>query len=114
MIYALLDHQHRIDGLHLKAALAVWEYCEASAAHIFANALGDHVADEILRALQQVGENGMTRTAIRDLFARNQSGDRIGAALAMLMTKGRARMEGRESGGRPVEVWVATAAARHG
>ena len=114
MIYALLDRQHRIDGLHLKAALAVWEYCEASAAHIFGNALGDHVADEILRALQQVGENGMTRTAIRDLFARNQSGDRIGAALAMLMTKGRARMEGRESGGRPVEFWFATAEAHHG
>ena len=61
MIYALLDRQHRIDVPHLEAALAVGEYCEASAAHIFGNALGDHVADEILRALQQVGENGMTR-----------------------------------------------------
>jgi hypothetical protein len=48
-----------------------------------------------------------TRTAIRDLFGRNRSGDRIGAALALLMTKGRARAEVRTTGGRPSEIWFA-------
>ena len=79
--FALFNGQTQIDVTHLKAALAIWEYCEASAAHIFGQALGDPVADEILRALQQAGADGMTRTAIRDLFGRNRSGDRIGAAL---------------------------------
>jgi hypothetical protein len=49
-----------------------------------------------------------TRTAIRDLFGRNRAGDRIGAALALLATKGRARMETCKTSGHPAEVWVAT------
>jgi hypothetical protein len=110
MIYALLDGKSEIDGPHLEAALAVWEYCESSATHIFGNALGDPVADEILRALIQAGSDGMSRTAIRDLFGRNRSSDRIGAALALLHVRGRARMETRETGGRPTEIWLAKGA----
>jgi hypothetical protein len=98
LIYALLDGSGRIDGPHLTAALAVWEYCEASAAHIFGRAIGDPVADEIARALEAAGDDGMTRTAIRDLFSRNRSGDRIGAALALLMTAGRARVANYDHG----------------
>ncbi len=112
MIYALLDHKDQIDEAHLKGALAVWEYCEASAARIFGGALGDPVADEIQQALRQAGGVGMTRTAIRDLFGRNRSGDRIGAALALLMSKGRARTEKTiTTGGRPAETWFAVGKA---
>jgi Protein of unknown function (DUF3987) len=107
MVYALLDGVTEISVAHLTAATAVWEYCEASAARIFGNALGDPVADEILLALRQARGSGMTRTAIRDLFGRNRSGDRLGAALALLMTKGRARAEVRTTGGRPSEIWFA-------
>ena len=107
MIYALLDNMDKIDVAHLKAALAVWEYAEASAAHIFGKSLGDPVADEIERAIRQVGAVGMTRTAIRDLFGRNRSGDRIGAALQLLVTKGRARFETSRTTGRPAETWFA-------
>jgi hypothetical protein len=107
MIYALIDGRTEIDVDHLKAALAIWEYCEASAARIFGQSLGDPVADEILRALQQAGANGLTRTAIRDLFGRHRTGDRIGAALALLMTNGHARAEERMTSGRPSEVWFA-------
>ena len=112
LLYALLDGRDEIDEPHLRAALAVWEYCDASAAHIFGNAIGDPVADEVLRALQQVGADGMTRTAIRDLFGRHKSADRLGAALALLAVRGRARMEARETGGRPVEMWFAQTEAR--
>jgi len=113
LIYALLDCTAEttncwIDVPHLKAALAVWEYAEASAAHIFGKSLGDPVADEIERALRQAGTRGMTRTAIRDLFGRNRSGDRIGAALQLLVTKGRARSEASRTTGRPAETWFAT------
>jgi hypothetical protein len=112
LIYALLDGASNIDLPHIMAALAVWEYAEASAAHIFGASLGDPVADEILRALQQAGAQGMSRTAIRDYFGRHQSGDRVGAALALLVTKGRARVEHQKSGGRPVEVWFTTNGGR--
>jgi Protein of unknown function (DUF3987) len=50
LIYALLDGKDQIDAQHLRAAIAVWEYCEASAVHIFGGLLGDPVADDIMRA----------------------------------------------------------------
>jgi hypothetical protein len=111
LIYALLDHSEQIDVPHLHAALAIWDYCDASAAYVFGGMLGDPVADEIMRALQQAGDEGMSRTAIRDLFGRNRSGDRIGAALALLTTSRRARMEMRETGGRSAEFWFAVGGA---
>ena len=40
LVYALLDGATNIDLPHIKAALAVWEYAEASAAHIFGASLG--------------------------------------------------------------------------
>jgi hypothetical protein len=107
LVYALLDGVGQIDMPHLRAALALWEYCEASALRIFGDALGDPVADEILRALRYAGDGGMTRTSISDLFGRNRSADRIGAALVLLATHGRARMEMRATARRPAEVWIA-------
>ena len=111
LVYALLAGAGQIDLPHLHSALAVWEYCEASAAHIFGDALGDPIADEILRALRHAGAQGMTRTAIRDLFGRHQSGGRIGAALALLASQGRARRGLHETGGRSSETWFATRGA---
>jgi queuine/archaeosine tRNA-ribosyltransferase len=114
LLYALLDGATNIDLPHIKAALAVWEYCEASAAHIFGASLGDPVADEIVRALQHTSE-GLSRTAIHHLFGRNQSADRIGAALTLLMGRGSVGIEHRQSGGgRPSEVWFATGGHRYG
>src|SRR5262249_38250638 len=96
-----------IDIAHLQAALAVWEYCEASAARIFGKLIGDPVADEILRMLRQSPE-GVSRTALRDMFARNLTGGRLGAALDLLRSSDLARVESRQTGGRPVETWFAS------
>jgi hypothetical protein len=109
LLYALLDGRHEIDVAHLRAALALWEYSEASAVRIFGDALGDPVADEIYRALKPAGASGMSRTTIRDLFGRHQSAGRIGAALALLKTNHRARSETVSTGGRPCEMWFAVA-----
>lgn len=107
LLYALLDREDTIDVAHLKAAIAVWDYAEESAARIFGDSLGDEVADEIYRALVRAGDDGMSRTAIRDLFARHRSSSRIEAALCLLLTNGRARSEERKTGGRPVQAWFA-------
>lgn len=108
MVYALEDAKGVITKPHIEAAIAVWDYCEASAARIFGSMLGDDVADEILIALRQAGSEGLTRTAIRDLFGRNRSADRIGAALGLLLSKGRAKGEMKDNvSGRPTEVWRA-------
>jgi hypothetical protein len=106
MLYALLDEKAQIDAPHLLAALAVWEYAESSARHVFRSSLGDPVADEILRAVRAAGQEGMTRTQIMDLFKRNCSAGRIGAALDLLARRNLVRRCTQETGGRPSEVWV--------
>jgi hypothetical protein len=84
LTYAMLDNSPQIDVVHLKAALAVWDYCERSAAFIFGAGLGDRIADRLLEELRLAGSRGLTLTAIRDLFQRNVSGDRLTVALARL------------------------------
>ncbi len=110
LLYALLDKDTAIRAEHLTAALALWEYCEASARYIFGDSLGDRVADDILRALRERPE-GMTRSDLRELFGRNQSSERVGQALALLVEHGHARAEKQATEGRPVERWFAGAEA---
>jgi hypothetical protein len=51
LIYAAMDRSQRIKVAHLKAALEVWRYCEASAAYLFADAPGDSLEARVLRAI---------------------------------------------------------------
>jgi hypothetical protein len=105
LIYALMDCAPAIDQQHLSAAVAVWERAEASARFIFGAAIGDRVADAILRALRS-GE--MTRTQISGLFSKNEPAERINAALMLLDQRGLARChKGDAKAGRPAEVWRA-------
>jgi hypothetical protein len=106
MLYALMDRSATIGAAHLLAALALWDYVERSVAHIFGDALGDPVADEILRLLRSC-PNGLTRTEIREYFQRNQSSDRIGRALGLLLQYRLARRQEVQTKGRPAERWYA-------
>ena len=105
LVYCLLDGASEIDAPHLLAALAVWQYCDATARHVFGTSLGDRIADELLRRLRHAGSVGMTRNDIYDSFGRHQSSERIGAALEMLRRNGIATRESVTTGGRPSEVW---------
>jgi hypothetical protein len=51
LLYALLDGAYMIEPVHLRAALAVWQYCRASAAYIFGGHETDPVAERIIQAL---------------------------------------------------------------
>jgi hypothetical protein len=113
-VYALLDCSELIQAEHLMAALAVWQYCEASARFIFGDSLGDATADEILRELRNHPQ-GMTRSEIREHFSRNKSAAEIGRAVGVLQEYGLARMERRreqEGQTRPTERWFAITLVR--
>jgi Protein of unknown function (DUF3987) len=103
-IYALLDESTLITPAHLQAALALWQYCEDSARFIFGEALGDPLADEILRVLRTRPE-GMTRNELRDHFGRHKSSEQIQQALKMLAEQGLVTWLKIETEGRPREVW---------
>ena len=108
LIYALLDGAAKIQRTHLEAALAVWNYAEASARYVFGDALGDPVADELLNALRAQPE-GLTRKEISTVvFARNRAASEITRALDALHARGLARFESEGTRGRPAERWYAT------
>lgn len=114
LLYALLDGADHIRREHLVAALALWEYVEASARYVFGESLGDPVADDILRALR-VAPDGLSRTNLRELFQRHQSSERVGQALALLAQHRRARVvQQTDTGGRPAERWYAIRAGDTG
>jgi hypothetical protein len=105
-LYALQDMSYVVTPDHLTAALALWEYCEASARYIFGQRLGDPIADELVQALRKHPE-GLTRTEIRDWFGRNRKASEIDRGLDLLVKQGVAYpLDESRSGGRPVERWL--------
>jgi hypothetical protein len=110
LVYALLDQAQQIDVVHIDAALALWNFCAASARYIFGDLIGNPVADTMLRALRSGGADGLSRTDLINLFGRNLSVNQIDAALVALLGAGKVRRGSikRTSGsGRPREMWFA-------
>ena len=107
LIYALWEGTNRITLPHLKAAMAVWEYCEASVEYLFGDMLGDAVADTLLSALRG-SSNGLTRTQLSAILGRNVASNQIARALKELERRGLARVDVSATGpGRPPETWHA-------
>jgi hypothetical protein len=107
-IYAALDSSSVVGLPHLQAALAVWDYCSASASHLFGDSTGDPIADRIREALDQ-SPQGLSKNQIRALFHGHVNCDRIDAALEQLMEIGAAICHSEPTGGRPSTLWSATA-----
>jgi hypothetical protein len=79
LLFALLDQSPAIGCPHLKAALSLWRYCEASAAFIFADNLLSPKAGKIIESLK----NGpLTMSQVHGLFKRNATKAEIETAIA--------------------------------
>ena len=75
LLYALLDLSERIRVEHLKAAAAVWQYCEDSVQAIFRNLLSPEQS-QILDFLAAGGPATKTQL-IHDCFKRNRKAGQI-------------------------------------
>lgn len=107
-LYALLDSSPVITLEHLEAGLALWDFCERSAAHIFGSSLGDRTADTLLSELRQVPEVGLTRTKmLHGVFHKNKTAGDIAEALRLLHDNGLAyrKDDPAPEVGRPTERW---------
>ena len=104
-IYAALDRSANITVPHLVAALAVWEYCSASASNLFGTSTGDPTADRIKLAIDQ-SKDGLSREQIRCLFHGHVSSDNIEAALEQLVSLGVLTHHLQPGRGRPAKVWL--------
>jgi hypothetical protein len=106
VIYAVLDGTGVIAPRHLRSALALWDYAERTVAFVFGHSLGDPLADEISRAIA-ASTDGISRTEIRDLFARNRPRAQIDRALNLLAAAGHIQRHLRTGPGRSTEMWMA-------
>jgi len=107
LTYALLDGSPAIRPPHLEAALALWDYAEASVRYIFGDRIGDPVADRILEAIR--GQGAMSETEIYSgLFQRNVKAERIQQALSLLQHLGLLTASEEETAGRRRTVWRPT------
>jgi hypothetical protein len=106
LVYAILDGSTTIRSSHLRAALAVVDYGEQTARHVFGDSVGDALADALRSALKAASSRGLTREQIRsDVLHRNVSAQRITAALETLERLGLAVQTTEETGGRRATRW---------
>ena len=102
LLYALLDGDAEIGTGHLRAGLAVWQCCAASARQIFAHTSGHSDRDRLADFLAE-GSSSRTRTEVRDFFGRNKPSKEIDALLEEMERAGDIACKEDHSGkGRPV------------
>lgn len=109
-IYLVLDQwqpdaPQAITVEHLRAALAVTQYAQASVAYLFGDSLGDPTADQLLRALRQRTDGRMNRNEVHNLFSGHGGRERINRAITSLVEQNLVRLEREQTGGRPVN-WL--------
>jgi len=102
-IYAVLDSSVAIRHEHLTAPLALWRYCERSAAYIFGQVSGNSVADKILEAIR-LSPGGLTMTEIRQRLNNHVAKEEMSQAIDQLAVQGKVQLERVETGGRPRHV----------
>jgi hypothetical protein len=84
LLFTLLDQARDIGAAHLRAALALWRYCEGSAAFIFGHTFNDSKAARIWAAL---ADAPLRLSEVHGLFHRNATKAEIDSALAELGPK---------------------------
>ncbi len=102
-LYALLDQQHEVHSVHLDAALALWDFSEASALWIFGDNTGDPIADKILQSLRSL--DILNETEVSSLFYKNVPAARLDLAKHLLLNLKLAHTETLATGGRPIVMW---------
>ena len=105
VLYALLDRSVAIGADHLRAALAVWRYCEDSAAHVFGGRTGNDLADRLLSMIRAAGEDGISRADLRLGIPHKTTTPAFDVALAYLQRRGLAASRSEPTPGRVKELW---------
>jgi hypothetical protein len=87
-VYALADRTETVDRPHLEAALAVWQYSQQSARHVFGTMTGSRDADRVLAELRHAP---LSRTDISVLFHRNKTARQLDQIIGAVLGTGRVR-----------------------
>ncbi len=111
-LYAALDCSGQVEVSHLQAALAVWDYCQASARLFFSGDPIDPTARRISEAISAAAPGGLSKTQISGVFHGHVSKERIELALQQLCTLGIISCLQEPGRGRSSTLWTPTSGAK--
>jgi len=100
LIYAILDCSTLISIKHLKAAYAVWQYCEESVQFIFGERFKDNIADIIFQKITK--QKRISATEVYHLFKNNKTKNEIEIAISELLRSEKIKTYRQETSGRPI------------
>ncbi len=100
VVFAMLDGSKFIHPVHVEAAKAVWDYCEASAEIIFSDATDPDLL-RYVEGVREAGEAGLDGRAQSALFDRNLSADKLDALRSKAVGMGLVTVGTQATGGRP-------------
>jgi hypothetical protein len=103
LLYALLDQSSTIKVVHVRAARALWDYCEESARLIFGDSSGDPIKDRALAIIRS--RPGVSRWDLHRELGKHHKAEVLVRVLAEIRDDGLIRNEKQETGGRSAEVW---------
>jgi hypothetical protein len=104
LIYALIDCSNIIREEHLRAALAVWQYCQGSAKLIFGGIGADPLQDKVLHTIKQ-HPNGITRWDLHKAVCKHKPAAVLVEKLTRLRDAGLIESKTVTTAGRPAEMW---------
>lgn len=93
MIYALFDGKKEVDSEHIRAALAMWNYSQASAEYIFSDDAKSSKLDAKIREVLLVGRGGMTLTEMHRATGNNHKAAEMRGSIQRLVDAGVVRAE---------------------
>jgi hypothetical protein len=106
MLYALVDGSAVIRVEHLKAALAVWDYCRESARMLFTGDQPDNPDPLWLEVLNAIdAKPGVLRSKLTEQFKRKANAEQLKEVLSWLLKQGKAHPTVENTGGRKAERW---------
>jgi len=111
LILAITDQAMKIERRHIEAALAIVDFCQASARWIFGKATNNKLANTILWELRRHAPAGLSREKINtDVCYSNTPKSQLDRAFSALVQNNLAKMIVKEGEkGRRVEMWFSKA-----
>ncbi|NCC85551.1 MAG: hypothetical protein EOM03_15695 [Clostridia bacterium] len=88
MVYAIAAGTRTIGAEHIHAALAFWDYAQASAEYIFSDQTGGGKLDATIKALIEGAPDGLSMTELHEKTGRNHKAVELKASVQRLVDAG--------------------------
>lgn len=110
LTYAILDASAVITTAHLTAAIAAWDYCDASAAYLFGTVDPNPLERRIVEALMR---GPHTTTELHTALGNHTQAEALRSALENLESRGGLERTTLATGGRPCVTWQLRSSFKH-